>query len=50
MKKTFEIHFEDLRNVSQHYLCETFNTTPEEEDKKSLLTTLKREVDETETE
>lgn len=27
----FEIYFEDLTEIAQHYLCKTFKTTPEKE-------------------
>lgn len=42
--KTFEIFYEDLTGVAQHYLCDTFKTTPEEENWDTLpLAIIERE-------
>ena len=47
MKAIFEIHYEDLTEVAQHYLCKAFETTPEEENWNSFpITVIERELEE----
>ena len=43
----FEIYFEDLTDVAQHYLCKALKTTPEEENWETIpLVVIDRELKE----
>lgn len=45
--RIFEIHYEDLTEVAQHYLCKAFETTPKEENwDSSPLAVIEREEEE----
>ena len=47
MKAIFEIHYEDLTEVAQYYLCKAFKTTPEKENWNSFpITVIERELEE----
>ena len=47
--KRFKLYFNDLAEVSQHYFCVHFKTTPEEESlHSSPLAVVEREVEEEE--
>ena len=47
MRAIFEIHYEDLTEVAQHYLCKAFETTPKEENWNSFpLVVIERELEE----
>lgn len=47
MKVRFEIHFEDLTEVTQYYFCRKFKTTPDKETLKGIpLVIVSREIEE----
>ncbi len=49
MTITYEIYYQDLTEVAQHYLCKQFKTSPEKENWDSIpLTVIEREVEEEE--